>query len=169
MISRDLCGAQFGLVHSRGVELGNASGAAQDYAQAEHWYLKAAGQNHPLAHFNLGMMYANGQGAPSDRTKSLVWIQKAAELGDAAAQFRLGETHHRALLDGLPENDSHSRISAYQWFQLAAAQGYRGAESACEVMNLEMTREDVVEGGRRIAKFNAARMDEAKLRTAQVT
>ena len=142
--------AQFHL----GLKFASAKGAAQDYALAEHWYLKAADQKHPLAHFNLGMMYASGQGMPSDRAKSLVWIQKAADLGDAGAQYRLGEAHHRAILDESPEAVSQSRINAYKWFRLAAAQGYQGAETACEVVNLNMTREDVMEAGRRIAAFS---------------
>ena len=142
--------AQFHL----GLKFASAKGAAQDYAQAERWYLKAADQKHPLAHFNLGMMYASGQGMPSDRAKSLVWIQKTADLGDAGAQYRLGEAHHRAILDGSPQNVSQSRINAYKWFRLAAAQGYHGAETACEVVNLNMTREDVVEAGRLIAAFS---------------
>lgn len=100
------------------------------------------------------MMYASGQGMPSDRAKSLEWIQKAADLGDAGAQYRLGAAHHRAILGGSPENVSQSWINAYKWFRLAAAQGYQGAETACEVVNLNLTREDVMEAGRRIAAFS---------------
>lgn len=37
--------AQFQL----GLKFASAKGAAQDYAQAEPWYLKAADQNHALA------------------------------------------------------------------------------------------------------------------------
>ena len=46
-------------------------GATQDYAQAAHWYLKAADQSHSLAQFNLGIMYAAGQGVPRDEAKSM--------------------------------------------------------------------------------------------------
>ena len=46
-------------------------GAAQDYAQAAQWYLKAADQSHSLAQFNLGIMYAAGQGVPRDEAKSM--------------------------------------------------------------------------------------------------
>jgi len=149
MAQRGVAEAQFSL----GVRYANAKGAAQDYAQAEHWYLKAAEQDHALAHFNLGMMHANGQGMPSDRVKSLTWIQKAAHLGDAGAQYSLGVTHQRAVLEGLSENASQSRVAAYQWFSLAAAQGYKGGETACEMVSLDMTQEDVIEGRRRIAMF----------------
>jgi len=143
--------AQFSL----GLKFANAQGGAQDYAQAEEWYLKAAGQNHALAHFNLGVMYGSGQGSQADPTKSLLWIRKAADLGDASAQFRLGEANYRAVRIGASPVGGQSRIDAYKWYRLAADQGYRGAEVACEAVNLNMTREEVVEAIRRVADFNA--------------
>jgi uncharacterized protein len=137
-----------------GLSYANGEGAARDYALAEHWYLKAAGQNHALAHFNLGMMHANGQGVPCDRVKSLEWIQLAADLGDAGAQYKLGTTRHRASLDPRSEDASQLRIDAYKWFRLAADQGYLGSETACQVVSLNMTREDVQESGRRVEAFS---------------
>ena len=128
-------------------------GAGQDYTQAAHWYLKAADQSHSLAQFNLGMMYATGQGVPRDEAKSKVWMQKAADLGDAGAQYNIGMRHHRASLDGLPEAAPESRIQAYKWLQLAAAQGYRGSDAAWAFVALSMTRADVEDGSRRIAAF----------------
>jgi len=128
-------------------------GAAQDYAQAAQWYLKAADQSHSLAQFNLAIMYAAGQGVPRDESKSMGWMQKAADLGDAGAQYHIGMKHHRASLDGLPEAAPESRIQAYKWLQLAAAQGYRGSEAAWAFVALTMTRADVADGGRRIAAF----------------
>jgi uncharacterized protein len=128
-------------------------GAAQDYAQAAHWYLKAADQNHSLAQFNLGIMYAAGQGVLRDEAQSTVWMQKAADLGDAGAQFAIGMKHHRASLDGVPEAAPESRIQAYKWLRLAAAQGYRGSAAAWAFVALNMTREDVADGGRRVAAF----------------
>src|SRR6266571_2085887 len=53
-------------------------GKAPDYAQAAHWYLKAANQNHALAQFNLGIMYGDGQGVLRDQAESLMWLRKAA-------------------------------------------------------------------------------------------
>lgn len=149
MAERGVADAQFTL----GVSYAHGRASAPDYAQAEHWYLKAADQNHALAHFNLGMMHANGQGVPRDLIKSLAWIQKAADLGDAGAQYRLGLTHQREIRNGLPENVVESRLNAYKWLRLAANQGYRAAEPACEQVNLHMSREDVQEGDRRVAAF----------------
>ena len=128
-------------------------GVAQDYPQAAQWYLKAADQSHTLAQFNLAIMYAAGQGVARDEAKSIGWMQKAADLGDAGAQYKVGMRHHRASLDGSPEAALESRILAYKWLQLAAAQGYRGSEAAWAFVALSMTREDVADGGRRIAAF----------------
>lgn len=150
MAQRGDADAQFRL----GLLYANRKGAEQDYAQAEHWYRKAAEQNHPLANFNLGMMQANGHGMPPDRAKALAWIQKAADLGDAGAQYTLGVSHQRLVMEGVSVDPAQSRIDAYKWFHLAAAQGYKGADVAREMVNLHMTRADVVEGGRRIAAFN---------------
>jgi TPR repeat protein len=154
LAERGVADAQFSL----GLNFANGVGVAQDFAQAAMWYLKAAEQSHPLAQFNLGRMYALGQGLPCDAAKSLMWIQKAANLGDAGAQFNLGQAHQRASLHGPATETSAERIMAYKWFRLAANQGYAGSEAACEIMNLKMSREDLMEGGRSVAAFNAARV-----------
>lgn len=145
--------AQFSL----GLNFANGVGTAQDFAQAATWYRKAAEQSHPMAQFNLGLMYAAGQGLPRDPAKSLIWMQKAADLGDAGAQYNLGQTHQRASLRGTPAHISTERVAAYKWFRLAADQGYAGSEAACEMLNLKMSREDVTEGSRSVAAFNAAK------------
>ena len=142
--------AQFSL----GIKFAN-EGAAQDYAQAAQWYLKAAGQNHALAQFNLGVMYARGQGVPRDEHQSLIWIRKAAHLGDAGAQYNLGMRQHRISMDGVPEDAGESRIEAYKWLRLAAAQGYAASEAGCECVALQMTREGVADASRRAAAFVA--------------
>ena len=161
MAERGVAEAQFNL----GLSYSSNKGAAPDYALAEHWYLKAANQNHALAQFNLGIMQANGQGMPADHAKSLVWIQKSAALGDAGAQYRLGILHQRAIRDGLPENATTARIQAYKWLRLAADQDYREAEANCEIVNLSMTREDVMEGRRLVTAFHA----ESRARHATAT
>jgi TPR repeat protein len=91
---------------------------------------------------------------PQDKGKSLVWIQKAAELGDGGAQLLLGMSHQRAIRDQPPETAAQEKIQAYQWLRLAADQDYPGAESACILVNLQMTHEDVKEGRRRVEAFN---------------
>jgi TPR repeat protein len=140
---------QFGM----GLKFANDEGATRDYAQAAEWYHKAADQSHSLAQFNLGMMYANGQGVTRDAAQSVMWFGRAARQGDAGAQFNLGESCHRASLQGERKDAPESRIEAYKWYRLAAAQGYEDSETAYKTLTLNMTREDVAAGNRRVAEF----------------
>ncbi len=138
---------------SMGLKFANGEGAMRDYAQAAEWYHKAADQSHSLAQFNLGMMYAHGQGVTRDAARSVMWYGRAAQQGDAGAQFNLGENCHRASLQGKRADAPESRIEAYKWYRLAAAQGYQDSETAYTTLTLNMTREDVAAGNRRVADF----------------
>jgi TPR repeat protein len=140
---------QFGM----GLKFANGEGATRDYAQAAGWYHKAADQSHSLAQFNLGMMYANGQGVSRNAAQSAMWFGRAARQGDAGAQFNLGESCHRASLQGERKDAPESRIEAYKWYRLAAAQGYLDSETAYKTLTLNMTREDVAAGNSRVAEF----------------
>ena len=140
----------------RGLKFASGQGAAQDYPQAAQCYAQAAEQdNSGLAQFNLAVMYAQGQGVSRDEAKSLWWMTRAAESGDAGAQYNLGVQRHLACRDVRREGSPEGRIEALKWARLSAAQGYRGAEGACEFMALGMTREEVAEGGRRAGAFTA--------------
>jgi len=121
-----------------------------------HWYMKAADQNHALAQFNLGVMFASGQGVPRDDAKAVMWIQKAAQQGDAGAQHNLGMRHQRASFDGPSIEILESKLEAYKWLHLAATQGYRGSEAAFESVALGMTYEEIAVGNNRTATFTAA-------------
>ncbi len=141
--------AQFAL----GLRCGSRPGEARDFAQAAHWYRKAADQNHPLAQFNLGIMYAKGQGLPQDDAEAVVWIRRAAAQGDAGAYFHLGMRSYRASVSGLPKDVNESRVEAYKWFHLAAAEGYKDSDAACERVTLTMSGDEVAEGNHRAAAF----------------
>jgi hypothetical protein len=141
--------AQFAL----GLKYGNSQGASQDFGQAAHWYRKAAEQNHSLAQFNLGVMLAKGQGVPQDDAEAVIWIRRAAEQGDAGAQFSLGMRCHRDSVNPLQTDVAESRIEAYKWFSLAAAQGYQGSVTACERLTLGMTGDEVAAGNQRAHHF----------------
>lgn len=130
-----------------------AAGEPQDYTQALFWYQKAADQNHRLAQFNLGQMYASGHGMPKSDSLAVMWFRRAAEGGDAGAQFNLGGRFARASLQGNEMDFTESRIEAYKWFTLAAAQDYRGAEFQCDSAAMRMTRDEVMEANRRIEAF----------------
>ncbi len=138
-----------------GLKFAGSGGTVPDYAQAAAWYRKAAEQNHPLAQFNLGLMYAHGQGVARDAAQSRIWYDKAAQQGDAGAQFNLGNSYHHGSFSQLPDAAAESRIEAYKWYRLAAAQGYLGSEVAHAALTLNMTRADVAAGNRRFRAFLA--------------
>jgi len=137
----------------KGLSFANGEGDAQDYAQAAQCYTEAATQGHSLAQLNLAALFERGQGVTRDEAMALMWLTKAATLGNAAAQYRLGVHEHLACRTGWTGPAGEGRIEALKWVRLSAAQGYRGAENACEFVALGMTREEVAEGGRRAAAF----------------
>jgi hypothetical protein len=137
----------------KGLNYATAEGAAQDYSRAAQCYTEAAEQGHGLAQLNLAALYERGQGVTRDEARALVWLTKSAYSGNAAAQYRLGVREHLACRTGRVGSAAEGRIEAFKWVRLSAAQGYRGAESACEFVALGMTREEVAEGGRRATAF----------------
>jgi TPR repeat protein len=143
--------AQFGL----GVQYGSAIGVGLDFAQAARWYRRAAEQDHALAQYNLGLMFARGQGMLPDDAAAAEWMRKAADGGDAGGQYDLGTRCHRASVDtlALRPKAMESRIEAYKWFHLAAAQGYKDSLTARQRVTVNMTRAEVDEGNRRAAAF----------------
>jgi hypothetical protein len=139
----------------RGLSFAGGQGIAQDYVQAAQCYTEAAEQNHSSAQFQLALLYREGQGVARDEAKFLMWLTKSANLGNAAAQYRLGVQQHLVCRTASAGVAVEGRIEALKWVRLAAAQGFRDAENACEFVALAMTREEVAEGGRRVAAFAA--------------
>ena len=127
----------------------------RDLAEAAVWYLKAAGQGHCVAQYNLGLMYGEGRGVLRNRATAAMWLSKAANLGHGAAQYHTGIRQHIASKSGPASNASECRIEALKWLQLASERRCPGAAAASEFVALEMTRQEVAEGGRRAKDFTA--------------
>ena len=127
----------------------------QDNEQAVGWYLKAANQNHHEAQFKLGVMYGRGEGVTRDEGTAMRWLRREAESGHVGAQYNVGVKEHRASKSSRDGAASECRIEAFKWLQLATTASYRNAESALVFVSMEMTREEVGEGGRRAAAFSA--------------
>src|SRR3989442_2022897 len=81
----------------------------------------------------------------------MMWIGKAAQLGDAGAQFMLGMRRNRISLAEAPEAALESRIEAYKWVQLAAAQGYGGSQAGGEIVAFGLSHQEGIESRRRFA------------------
>jgi TPR repeat protein len=137
----------------KGLSFASGQGVAQDYSQAAECYTEAAEQGHSVAQLNLAALYERGQGVRRDEAKALIWLTKAANLGNAAAPYRLGVQEHLVCGTARAGSASEGRIEALKWVRLSAAQGCRRAESACEFVALDMTREEVAEGGAGPTRF----------------
>lgn len=132
-------------------------GAIDELTQSATWYRKAAAQEHVLAQFNLGIIYARGQGVDPDVAASLQWMQKAANGGDAGAQFFLGIHFHRASLSRTAPDVGDHRIESFKWFQLASQQDYPDSVEFRNRLTQTMSWEEVAEANRRADRFGGAR------------
>ncbi|MGO8831974.1 MAG: tetratricopeptide repeat protein [Roseiarcus sp.] len=64
---------------------GQTLSVGQDYAEAAHWYRKAAEQGGARSQISqniLGSMYAEGKGVPQDLVLAHMWLNLAAAQGD---------------------------------------------------------------------------------------
>ena len=127
-----------------------------DAAGAIKSYRLAADRGNALAQFNLAMIYELGQGIEPDCAEATKWFLKAAEQGDAGGQLHMGKRCHRGSFDPLIPDARESRIEAFKWFTLSAAQGYKDSEMHCEQLGLAMSREERNEGQRRAALLTRA-------------
>ena len=114
-------------------------GAPMDNAEAAAWYRRAAEQGQAEAQPMLGYMYYFGDSVPQDYAEAATWFRGVAEQGHAGAQFKLGYMHYKGL--GVPQD----YVSAYFWFNLASGQGDEEARALLNILEEEMTRDQVAE------------------------
>jgi len=96
-------------------------------------------------------MYEMGEGVPEDFAEAARWWRLAAEQGHASAQHNLGLMYRDG--QGVPEDIA----LAYMWFNFAAAQGNEGAQEAKDIIQGEMTREQIAEAQRLSTEWLEAR------------
>ena len=82
-----------------------------------------------------------------DEAEAARWYRLAAEQGTAIAQNNLGVMYANGL--GVPQDD----VTAYMWFNLAAATGDEDARTAREDVATRMTREQVAEAQARAREW----------------
>jgi TPR repeat protein len=112
-------------------------GVDTDYAQAETWYYKAAGQGNSNAENQLGYMNQYGLGIPPDSAQALAWYRTAADQGNKTAMENL-----KALSDRLesvdPELWQAANAAAQQAAEAQAARRVRIANLQRQIVDLEM-------------------------------
>lgn len=87
------------------------------YSQALSWYRRAALRNHPLAAYNLGLMFYEGEGVEQNYGEALNWFEKAADAGSPSAEFQLGLMHFHG--QGVPKDP----VKEAYWYRRAALGG----------------------------------------------
>ena len=75
--------------YSEAVRLHTAGGLHARFAR----YARAAEAGHPVAQYNVAMMYANGEAVNVDYQQAVYWFRKSADQKFAPAMHRLGELH----------------------------------------------------------------------------
>ena len=129
---------------------GNGFGVDMLDDQAIKYYSIAAEQGHADAQFNLAVMHQNGWGVPQSDETANEWYLLAANQGVTAAQIALGRYYAMDFLD------SFDPVEAYMWFSLAEDLGDVDAADKREFVASRMTAEQVAEGDRRVAAWQAA-------------
>ena len=155
---------------------------------AHHWYHRSALFRHPLASYNLGLLYYRGEGVEQDLDEAFRWMQVSAKAGFPTAQLQLGIMIYRgegtepdphreaywyekAALNGDPEAQfnlsvlysmgegvPHDLVLAFAWMRLASE---RGAAVETELMMLQsmLTPEQLDRGEKRFTELHEAVRD----------
>jgi TPR repeat protein len=121
----------------------------RDYQEAFQWFSKAAGQGHPDAQVNLGLMYVRGEGVTKNMDEAVKWFRSSAEQGNSVAQYNLGVCY----LQG--EGVSTDPQEAYKWLALATSQGDTQAREVLDKLETELTPAQIAEAQKRTANLNS--------------
>jgi uncharacterized protein len=138
-------------------------GVPQDMQKALQYYRKAADQGHAGAQYTLGFMAECGRGLPQDHAEAVKWFLKAAEQGEPLSQYDLGQRYEKGV--GVPVD----LAEAFKWLKLAADQQQTDAIVRLEQVRRVMSAEQIAEGKRRVAAFQAAKAGNASEKGSTTT
>src|SRR6516165_7780823 len=96
---------------------GDEAWRRKDYAEAAHWYRRAADQGNSEAQNNVGWLYENGRGVAQDYGEAMRWYRAAADSGGAVGQVNVGRLYANGR--GVPQDYSE----AMHWYRKAADRG----------------------------------------------
>ena len=123
--------------------------ALYDFANSAFMQVSSLEQMRPLAEegdmraqFILGSLYDDGEGVPEDDAEAIRWYRLAAEQGAVTAQVLLGIKYWEG--EGVPEDF----VLAYMWLNLGAAQGHENGQELKDILEQQMTREQIAEAQR---------------------
>jgi TPR repeat protein len=151
---------------------GRSAYESGDYATAFKEFNPLAEQGHGEAQYNLGMMYNDGQGVTQDYETAFKWFKLAAEHNRAVkpgasegavkaqeavfkymqdlyinrAMYNLGAMYNNG--DGVDRDF----VRAYMWMKIAASQGNENAVLGRDMIQTNMTPEEVEEAQELVRK-----------------
>ena len=96
---------------------GDEAWRRKDYAEAAHWYRRAADQGNSEAQNNVGWLYENGRGVAQDYGEAMRWFLLAAEQANAPAQANIGWLYENGR--GVAQDYGE----AMRWYRAAADSG----------------------------------------------
>lgn len=131
-------------------------GVPKDMEKALQYYRKAADKGHAGAQYTLGFMAECGRGLPQDHAEAVKWFLKAAEQGEPLSQYDLGQRYEKGV--GVPVDLAES----FKWLNLAADQQQSDAITRLDQVRRGMSAEQIAEGKRRVAAFQAAKSGKAQ-------
>ena len=121
-------GADTGAMLWFGVMAAEGLGRAEGAGTALSWFQRAAEQDHPLALFNLGVLYWKGELVGRDRSFAVALWRRAAEFDLAEAQFNVAAAYLRG--EGVGRDTRKART----WLVRATQQGHEDAAVALRAM-----------------------------------
>jgi hypothetical protein len=101
---------------------------AKDRAAAAKMFEAAAARRHPLANYNLALLFLRGDGKPENPYRAFMHMRFAAEQGVMLAQYDLGTLYSTGT--GVDAD----AFEAARWIGKAAAAGHPEAEVDYAVM-----------------------------------
>ncbi len=94
---------------------GGRGGLKKDYAQAAHWYRRAAEQGDPWAQASLGILFRFGKGVPQDIVQAYMWFHVAASQTRGGEQESIAEMRDAAAARMTPQQLAEARRLASEW------------------------------------------------------
>jgi TPR repeat protein len=124
-------------------------GGPSNLVKAIYWYQEAAKNGHPVAQYNLGVLYNDGRGVERNFSEAVKWFSESATQGNSDAQYNLGLKYLRG--EGVTQSD----VEAYKWWHLASNSNDK-ARRAKEILSRRMSDSELVEAQKRATDVHLA-------------
>ena len=108
-------------------------------------YVTAAKAGYAKAQYRLGRQVFTPK--QLDEKEALRWLKRAARNDHVAAQYFLGACYSKGIATDI------DRQAAYQWFSIAARNGYTKAKEIARKLERKLPAEVVAEAALEVVKY----------------